>query len=1341
MALGLMSLGTQADRVPLTGYEYKTENAPTGKEWEDCQQLALNKEQPHAWFFSFESVQSARNVLPERSAYHLSLDGNWKFHWVGNPSERPEKFYEDAYDVSGWDEIPVPCSWQTYGVQKDGSHKYGTPIYVNQPVIFMHRVAVDDWKGGVMRTPPQNWSVYTNRNEVGSYRRTFTIPTSWDGRQVFINFDGVDSFFYIWINGHYVGFSKNSRNLASFNITRYLRKGENQVAVEVYRSSDGSFLESQDMFRLSGIYRSVSLTSTPAVHVRDLVAIPDLDSNYRDGSLNITADVRNLSGKPAEGYSMSYSLYSTPLYDDRTTPVEGVGAETKVPAIATGHSTEAQATLNISSPDKWTSETPYRYVLVGQLKDKRGNVVETVSTYVGFRKVEIKDTPASEDEFGLAGRYYYVNGKTIKLKGVNRHENNPATGHYVTRKQMQNEVMLMLRANINHVRCSHYPDAPYWYYLCDKYGIYLEDEANIESHQYYYGKASLSHPKEWEAAHVARNMEMVHSDINHPSIVIWSLGNEAGPGDNFVAAYNAIKKFDTSRPVQYERNNKIVDMGSNQYPSIGQTRDMVTGKNSYYKYPFHISEYAHSMGNACGNLVDYWEAIESTNYVMGGAIWDWVDQAQYTYDPQTGTRYLGYGGDFGDTPNDGMFCMNGIMFPELNPKPQYFEVKKVYQYVGVKAVNMEKGQIEIFNKSYFQPLQDRFNAVWSLYADGREVLKSTDFGAPVNVGPRERRTFTLPLNYASLEAGKEYFVKVQFCLKNQEPWAAKGYVQAEEQLPVKAATGLPTLTEESKATTGAITVDEQKDRIVLKGENFTLAFDNAGGSIDELTYGGSAIFVKGNGPKLDAFRAPTDNDNWARNAWVQNGLHNLQHKVLRHSLSKRADGSVVVTYTIESQAPNEARLMGGNSGKNSFEEKTDKPFGEKDFKFTTNQVWTVYKDGSVELHAAITSNNASLELARLGYELQVPAAYDNYTYYGRGPINNFADRKVGQNIELFSGKVKDQFVSFPKPQTMSNREDVRWCALTDKAGSGAVFVPTSGKMSASALPYSEQQLTLAAHPYQLPKTDRTYLHLDMAVTGLGGNSCGQGSPLQPDHVKAAPHTFGFIIRPAQSDLQKAASVKGSGVSPIMIERDKQGNVTLTSENPDEQICFLTASGKGSKSKAKIYKGAFNLHDGGTVTAWAKNNPQQVTTAVFAKVETVPVEVTFASSVESGEGDAKHLVDGNPNTYWHTMYSVTVANYPHWVELDAGSLKTLKGFTYLPRQDSRNGNIKTYKIETSTDGKTWATAIEKGTFENNQKEKRVTFSKPVKGRYVRFTALSSQDGQDFATGAELSILAE
>ena len=1310
---------------PLEGFTYATLNAPTGAEWESPENLALNKEQPHAYFFPFQDLESARKVLPENSKFWQSLNGDWKFHWAPDPDSRPADFYQTNYDVTSWDVIPVPSSWNIYGIQKDGSLKYGTPIYVNQPVIFQHSVKVDDWRGGVMRTPPANWTTYKHRNEVGSFRRDFEIPQDWDGREVFISFDGVDSFFYLWINGKYVGFSKNSRNTANFNITPYLQKGKNIVAAEVYRSSDGSFLEAQDMFRLPGIFRTVALYSVPKVHFRDLVAIPDLDATYTDGSLTINADIRNLDKKAAKDYKVYYSLYANKLYSDENTLVDGVSSPV-IEKIVPNEIGKVQTVFQVKAPNKWSAEFPYRYTLVAELKDKKNRTIETVSTIVGFRKVEIKDTPASEDEFGLAGRYYYVNGKTVKLKGVNRHESNPAVGHAITREMMEKEIMLMKRANINHVRNSHYPDDPYWYFLCNKYGIYLEDEANIESHEYYYGAASLSHPVEWKNAHVARVMEMVHANVNNPSIVIWSLGNEAGPGKNFVAAYDALKKFDTSRPVQYERNNDIVDMGSNQYPSIGWVRGAVQGKYDI-KYPFHISEYAHSMGNACGNLIDYWEAMESTNFFCGGAIWDWVDQSMYNYDPKTGTRYLAYGGDFGDTPNDGQFVMNGIVFGDLEPKPQYYEVRKVYQNIGVKAVDVEKGVFEIFNKYYFKNLADDYYLMWSVYEDGKAIQATLK--KDINLAPRQRMQISLPYNRAAFKKDAEYFVKVQFILKDKMPWADKDFVMAEEQVLVK---------EGAAATAGSLKsrMNPSTERIEIKGDGFEAEFDQQTGSIYSLKYGDKTIIAAGNGPKLDALRAFTNNDNWFYAPWFEYGLHNLQHKMIEVT-AREKDSKMVLSFTVESQAPNAASIKGGtSSGKNSIVELTDRKFGANDFKFITNQVWTVYPDGSIELQSSITSTRPSLTLPRLGYVMKVPQEYANFTYYGRGPIDNYADRKSGQFIEQHTNTVAGEFVNFPKPQDMGNHEDVRWCALTNQAGQGAVFIATD-RLSVSALQYSALDLILASHPYQLPKAGDTYLHLDCAVTGLGGNSCGQGGPLVQDRVFAGHHNMGFIIRPAVgANLAAVANVAPAGDIPLSITRTPAGMVELTSAKKDAVFCYTI---DGSK-KVQEYTEPIPLRNGGTVKAWYKDNKDISAVMKFEKIESIQMQVVYASSQESGDGDAANLVDGDPSTIWHTMYSVTVAKYPHWVDLDAGEVKEIKGFTYLPRQNGNNGNIKDYSIQVSMDGKEWGDPVKKGTFANNSKEKRVMFDKPVKARYIRFTALSSQNGQDFASGAEVTILA-
>jgi len=786
-AIALQSFAVQP---ALEGFFYENSSAPAGTEWENPQALALNKEQPRATFYPFADVKSALAIFPDAdSKFWKSLDGTWKFHWVKTPDARPVDFYKKDFDVSSWDEIPVPSNWNVAGISKKGNghHKYGLPIYVNQPVIFEHEVKVDDWKKGVMREPrDKRRTTFEYRNEVGSYRRDFAVPADWAGREIFLNFDGVDSFFYLWVNGQYVGFSKNSRDPACFDITKFVRVGEPAtIAVEVYRNSDASFLEAQDMTRLPGIFRTVSVYSTPKIFLRDIFVKPS-DA----GTLEISAEIANrgnAEAKTAVG-KIRYSLFENELYGDVPADAKPVAsAEVSASVPATGSVADAEtAKISLQSAKLWSAEEPNCYTLVAELLDADGNVLETTSVQTGFRTVEIKN---GVDEFGKNGRWYFVNGKTVKLKGVNRHETHPEHGHALTREDMEKDVKLMKRANINHVRNSHYPTAPYWYFLCNKYGLYLEDEANIESHEYYYGKESLSHPPEWKVAHVARVMEMANRNKNQPSIVIWSLGNEAGPGENFVHAYNALKALDTSRPVQYERNNSIVDMGSNQYPSVGWVAGTARGEPGR-KYPFHISEYAHSMGNALGNLKDYWDAIESSNYIIGGAIWEWVDHALYNYDAATGTRFLAYGGQFGEFPNDAQFLLDGVINADRTPKPQYFEVKKVHQNVAVKIADADAGTLEIFNKNYFVDLSD-YDVVWTLTEDGKKIAGGAlDIG---DVPARTKKIVPLPFAKTDFRPDAEYFLTVEFKLKNDTFWAQNGYVQMAEQILIKPAEKRPSL--------------------------------------------------------------------------------------------------------------------------------------------------------------------------------------------------------------------------------------------------------------------------------------------------------------------------------------------------------------------------------------------------------------------------------------------------------------------------------------------------------------------------------------------------------------------
>ena len=1254
-----------AQHNPLGGFAYGDKEAPTGKEWESVEELALNKEYPRAYFFSFDNEAQAAQVRPEKSPYWLSLNGQWRFHWCKTPDERPKDFYKTNYDASGWDMTPVPSNWNVQGIQKDGKLKYGLPIYVNQPVIFYHERKVDDWRQGVMRTPPQTWTTYEYRNEVGSYIRYFEVPREWKGREVYIDFDGVDSFFYLWINGKYVGFSKNSRNAASFNISKYLKKGQNKLAVEVYRNSDGSFLESQDMFRLPGIFRTVALRSTPKVQIRNLNVLTDTD-NLSDWQLKVTAEVRNLGKKEAKDYRLQYAVYKNILYKDDAQKVDGLQATTEVQAVAPNAIEKVSAAIDVKQPDMWSAEAPNRYVLVAQLVDKKGKVIEAASTYFGFRKVEIKDTKAEDDSFGNAGRYFYVNGKPIKLKGVNRHETHPEQGHVVTHAQMEEEVMLMKRANINHVRCSHYPPDPYWFYLSDKYGIYLEDEANIESHEYYYGKESLSHPKEWEKAHTARVVEMVEAAYNSPSIVIWSLGNEAGPGQNFVTAYNHLKTLDTSRPVQYERNNDIVDMGSNQYPSVAWVKGAATGKYDI-KYPFHISEYAHSMGNAVGNLADYWEAIESSNYICGGAIWDWVDQALTNYTPD-GKPYAAYGGDFGDFPNDGQFVMNGIIFADRTVKPQYYEVQKVYQNIKVKKLSFDTFQIT--NKSYFEPMEG-YEGVWKLYRNGELVEERSFDVSPLK--PQKKGVVTIAPK--RMDSKSEYIVVIEFRQAADKPWAKQGFVQAREQFVIQEAGQKPAIATVAEGSALELSPDQK----MIVGKDFSVMFDFDKGTIETLKYGNNTI-IENSGLALNAFRAFTNNDRWAYQQWFAKGLHNLQHKALAKSVKANADGSYSYSFTVQSQAPNAAKIEGGTaSGRNKIVELTDRPFTDTDFRFVTNQVFTVYPDGSIEVQASIASNDDFVNLPQLGYLVTMPKTYFRFTYYGRGKQDNYSDRKTGAFLGIYESDVLKEAGNFPKPQDVGHHQDSRWAALTNMRGAGAIFVGTQ-PMDVAALPYTAQEMTLAGHPFELPNPSASYLQLNIATTGVGGNSCGP-TPLQRDRVMATQQRFGFIIRPAQAKLAEAANVSASTEAPAFV-------------------------------------------------------------AGLINRSTIPMKVIFASSEEVGAGNATHLVDGNPNTIWHSAYSVTVAKHPHWVDFDLSKEVSFKGISYLPRTDEAgNGDVKDFSISVSDDAKTWK-EVHKGSFSYNRGTvQQVLFKAPVKARYVRFTALSEQYGQDFASGAEFGLIAE
>jgi beta-galactosidase len=1085
-------------------------DAPSGEEWESEQMLGLNKEKPRATFNSYADVESAKKILPEFSQYRVSLDGAWKFNWVKRPEERPVDFFKPEFDVSGWKEIVVPSSWQTQG--------YDVPVYSNQAYLFKR-----DWPH-VMGEPPKHFTTFVNRNPVGSYRRDFAIPANWNGREVFINFDGVDSFFYLWINGKYVGFSKNSRNPAEFKITRFLKPGKNVVAAEVYRFSDGSYLECQDMWRLSGIFRSVAIHSQDKTHVRDMF-VKTTPAENGQWKLSAAVDIRQAAAGDGKRVRIDAMLY------------DAAGKEVSPAAVAGENGANGEMVLvhDYANPALWSAETPNLYTLVVKLTDADGRIRDIVSTHVGFREVKIVD--------GV----FLVNGKAVKYKGVNRHENFPKTGHALTHADMELDMKRLKQANVNHVRLSHYPNDPYWYYLCDKYGMYLEDEANIESHGYYYGKESLSHPKEWEAAHVDRIMAMVERDKNHPSVTIWSLGNEAGPGKNFVAGNAAIKARDLSRPTHYERNNDIVDMDSNQYPSVGWTYSKAARKNN--KKPFYISEYAHIMNNGMGNLADYWDAIEKSDNIFGGAIWEWSDQGleKTTAD---GRKFIAYGGDFGDFPNDGQFIVKGVVYANRDPKPDFWEVKKVYQEISVAADDARTGEIEIFNKHFFKDLSG-YDLAWELTGDGA-VIGSGKLPAPA-VAPRAKLKAKLPLPAFTAKPGVDYRLRVGFRTTTDTIMGPAGYEIAAEQLAVKNPAG------DAKPALAAAgdkpTVSDDGELTTVSGKHFRAVFDKQTGELTALEYAGKPVFKPGKGPALNVFRAPVNNDRWAMNNWFGLGLRHLKAKLVTFTVEK-IDGNTVRIAAISDYSGEKAERVSDYSSNQPKIAATGKDLPSDAPVFRVVSAWTVHPDGSFARQSAISATGRDIPLAKIGFTMELPAAYSKAEYYGRGPEENYPDRKTGSFLGRYSRAVKDFFEPYAKPQDMANREDVSWVALRDASGSGVLFAAL-GKMSATVLPYTADELAAAAHPTDLPANpDRTRLDLDAAVLGLGGASCGP-IPIERDIVKAgAAHHFGFVIRPlgAKADAAELARVSSNETAPVLVTVGELRNrIALTTATPGAKI--------------------------------------------------------------------------------------------------------------------------------------------------------------------------------------------
>ncbi len=1039
--------------------------APAPLEWQDPAIVGVNKEPPHATFTSYPDDALARAGRRESLPYYRSLNGDWKFHWVPKPADRPVDFYRPGFDDAAWKTIRVPSNWQFEG--------YDVPIYVNIPY---------PWG---KPDPPH---IPANNNPVGSYRTRFTVPASWSGRDVYLTFDGVESAFYLWVNGERVGYSEDSRTPAEFNVTKYLKEGANLLAVEVYRWSDASYLEDQDFWRLSGIFRDVTLWSAAPLHVRDLQIRTNLDAAYTDAQLAIDVQVRNRSAAAA-----NLSLRATLMDAQGAELGRASTAAVRVPA---GEASTVPIVRSISAPRKWTAESPYLYTLVVSLVDDSGRVIEAIPQKVGFRTVEMKDGQLM------------VNGRPILIKGVNRHEHDADTGHAVSVEQMLRDVRLMKRHNINAVRTSHYPNDPAWYDLCDQYGLYVIDEANIESHGMGYAPSrTLGNNPAWKAAHMDRTVRMVERDKNHPSVIIWSLGNEAGDGVNFEATSAWVHQRDPSRPVQYEQAGlkAHTDIYAPMY-----TRP--TGVANYgakpQTRPLILCEYAHAMGNSTGNFREYWDLFYGNPQLQGGLIWDWVDQGIRTRIPAAGARqarpertllagpefqmgfrqvdkagtYLAYGGDFGpiDVPSDYNFCMNGLVNADREPHPGLLVVKRNYQYVHVKPVDLAAGTVKVTNWHDFTPLDDALAGRWTVQADGSTVASGAM--PPLAIGPRKSRDVALPLPAITPRPGVEYFLDVSWRLKADAPWGGRaGDEMAYDQftLPIgRPAAPVP------PPPAAALALADGPDAVTVTGPAFTVRFDKASGTMASLKYRGTELVHQPLMP--DFWRAWTDNDRGARlqtrlNVWR---IASESWDARAVKATRAADGSVRVE--VEAAIPV--------------------------ISSTYRMTYTVFPTGDIYVDASFAPGIDTLPmLPRFGMRMAMPAGFERVAWFGPGPEETYADRNEAR-VGRHSGTVDGQWTEYSKPQENGNKEDVRWLAVTNAKGVGllAVGMPHLG---AAVRHFTHEDIWNAKHAYELTRRPETHLNLDFAQMGVGGDDSWGALAHEPYQLPAKAYSYRFRLRP------------------------------------------------------------------------------------------------------------------------------------------------------------------------------------------------------------------------------------
>lgn len=1020
--------------------EFEPLKTQSKNDWENQQLFAVNKEPGHATYIPYADMEEMTRDSAYRapwkrtqSSRHLLLNGNWKFRWSKQPELRPQDFYKTSYDVSGWDELPVPSNWEMHG--------YGTPIYTNISYPFRNNPPFIQKQRG--------FTVENEPNAVGSYRREFVLPDEWTDKEVYIHFDGVYSAMYVWINGKKVGYSQGANNDARFDITPYVRKGRNIVAVEVYRWSDGSYLEDQDMFRLSGIHRDVYLVATPKTHLRDVHLTSTLSPRYDKAELLVKCKITNREK------SMRHSSVRVSLLDAEGRRLKQFTTETGT--CMPGKEVTLSGKGSIRDPKLWSAETPYLYTVNLELLDEQGKVTEATTQQYGFRQVEIRDNKV------------YVNGMLTLFKGANRHDTHPRYGKAIPVESMIEDILLFKRHNLNTVRTSHYPNDPKMYALYDYYGLYVMDEADQECH----GNMSLTDNPAWEAAFVDRMTRMVERDKNHPSVIFWSLGNESGGGCNAIAEYKAAKAID-DRIIHYEGMNDIADIDSRMYPSIER---MVAQDKEPRNKPFFLCEYAHAMGNAVGNLEEYWDYIEyHSKRMIGGCIWDWVDQALHKHDENEGQLY--YGGGFGDTPNDNDFCCNGLVTPYRQVTPKLLEVKRVYQYITFEMDGLNK--VDLHNR-YTTHNLTHFNLYYKLEKEG-QLISEEEFGLP-NCKPTEWCTVYTPLERHLEDNDAEYFVTYEVRLKHDCLWAPAGHVVATAQFPVKRDSHLAKPTASAAEDEGVLSAYEEGNRYLhLKGARASLSFDKTTGRLASLNYGGMEMLHGSNGPAFHGYRS-INND--PRDPFLSDSR-------LTRFAWQLSDDKTQVRVTTELEA-----VVNG-------------------VRVPHTVAYTVHANGAVDVEATFKTGD-DFDLPRIALQTLLNPALEQVTWFGRGPMENYRDRKNAAYVGLYRSSVEAMCEHYMRPQSMGGRCDTRWLTLTDLQGRGIKLTATSGTFDFSALHYTDEELWQVKYDHELSSIHRAevVLNLDCIQRGLGNASCGPGPRPQYEIQKNHDYSYAFRIEAVQ----------------------------------------------------------------------------------------------------------------------------------------------------------------------------------------------------------------------------------